>query len=60
MKLPIFLEIQFRLLPQDGNLTLFHHLTKEPKKGWLGKNMIEVDSYELVVDGIYSFREALY
>ena len=32
MKLPIFLEIQFRLLPQDGNLTLFHHLTKEPKK----------------------------
>ena len=36
-KLPIFLEIQFRLLPQDGNLTLFHHLTKEPKKGWLGK-----------------------
>ena len=32
MKLPIFFEIQFRLLPQDGNLTLFHHLTKEPKK----------------------------
>ena len=49
MKLPIFLEIQFRLLPQDGNLTLFHHLTKEPKKGWLVECSEKYKSFKLKI-----------
>ena len=60
MKLPIFFEIQFRLLPQDGNLTLFHHLTKEPKKEWGGKNMTVVDSLVSVLLMEYIFSEKLY